>query len=207
MEHILIVYAITLCAIVLFARGDLVPTDLTALLILLMLVMTGVLSIEEGLSGFSHPGTISVAAMLVLSEAVNRTGALDALTRHLKALPFEGETAAAVVLLLAAGVVSMFVSNTATALIFIPLVLTLARTKLLATSRLMLPMSYAIILAGTCTLIGSSTNIVVSEMGQRDYGLAPLGMFEITRLGLLAFGAGFLWEKRSPTRGWRSATT
>jgi di/tricarboxylate transporter len=193
MEHILIVYAITLCAIVLFARGDLISTDLTALLVLLMLVMTGVLSIEEGLSGFSHPGTISVAAMLVLSEAVNRTGALDALTRHLKALPFESEAAAAVVVLLAAGVVSMFVSNTATALIFIPLVLSLARTKQLAASRLLLPMAYAIILAGTCTLIASSTNIVVSEMGQRDYGLAPLGMFEITRLGLLAFGAGFLY--------------
>ena len=188
----LIVSAILLVALVLFVT-ELVPIDLTALLVVGLLILTGVLTPAEGFSGFSHPAPVTVAAMLVLSAGLIRTGAVAKLGQKVSALGGSSEVSQLAVIFPVIALLSAFISNTAAVAMFIPLVLNIAREKNLSPSKMLLPLSYAAILGGACTYIGTSTNIIVGTI-YAEGGHPPLQMFEFSGLGmvLLVLGAVYM---------------
>jgi di/tricarboxylate transporter len=145
----------------------------------------------EAISGFSNPATVAVAAMFVLSAGLNRTGALAALgqmlIRHSR-----GEMSLLVLVMLGAALVSPFINNTAAVAVFLPLVAAAAAARNVSSSRLLIPLSFASQFGGVCTLIGTSTNLLVSSIAEDAVGRG-FSMFEFTKLGLIMVAAGFIY--------------
>ncbi len=189
--HVGIVLATLIGAIYAFVREKFSP-DVTALLVLLVLVISGVLTPAEGFGGFSHPATISVAAVLVLSASLERTGVFAILARRVLAHLGRSETLFCAVLMLAVGTISAFINNTAAVAVFLPIVLETCKRTGARPGRLLLPLSYASMFGGMCTLIGTSTNIVVHEYA-RSVGLPGFTMFELARIGLPLSLLGFVY--------------
>ncbi len=186
-----ITIAVLIAAVYLWVTEKL-PIEAVALLAMLTLVVTRVLTVEEGLGGFSNPATAAIAAMFILSAGLFRTGALTAVGRLLRAVGRRSLFLLVVSLMIAIGAISAFINNTAAVALLLPMVIATANDLKASPSRLLMPLSYASMFGGMCTLIGTSTNILASSIGE-SYGLAPLGMFEFTRLGLTFFGAGLLY--------------
>lgn len=166
--------------------------DLTALLALLALLLTGVLTPYEAFSGFSHPATISVAAVLVLSAAVERTGALTFIARRLLTPLGKSETLLTVMIMLVISALSAFVNNTAAVAVFIPVVMEVCRRTGVSPGRVLMPMSHAATFGGMCTLIGTSTNLVAHEYALSQ-GLPGFSMFELGKVGLPMLAAGYAY--------------
>ncbi len=184
------VLIIVLAAVVLFATEHF-SVDVVALLILGALLITGLVTPAEGISGFSNPATVTVAAMFVLSSGLNRTGALAALGQ---ALIRHGESQTMLLLLVMTGValVSPFINNTAAVAVFLPLVAGAAASRNISSSLLLIPLSFASQFGGVCTLIGTSTNLLVSSIAA-GAGVGAFGMFEFTKLGLIMVAAGLVY--------------
>jgi di/tricarboxylate transporter len=170
-----------------------VPVDLTAIGLMVALAGTGILTPAETVAGFASPAVLTVAAMFIVSQGLIRTGAVGFIGQRVIDLS-RGKTALAMLMvLLIVALSSAFINNTPVVVLFIPIVLSLSCELGFSPSKFLIPISYASILAGTCTLIGTSTNIIVSDLSAR-HGYGPLGMFELTTLGLpiAMAGIGFL---------------
>ena len=174
-----------------FVSERLAP-DVTALLALLTLLLTGVLTPYEAFSGFSHPATISVAAVLVLSAGVERTGALTYIARRLLTPMGNSELTLTIVIMVIISSISAFVNNTAAVAVFIPVVIEVCRRTNASPSRVLMPMSHAATFGGMCTLIGTSTNLVAHEFA-RSNGLRGFSMFELGKVGFPMLIAGFVY--------------
>jgi di/tricarboxylate transporter len=210
MLETLIVSAILLLAVVLFV-AELVPIDLTALLVVGLLILTGVLTPAEGFSGFSHPAPVTVAAMMVLSAGLLRTGAVAKLGQKVSAMGGSSEFSQLAVIFPVVALMSAFISNTAAVAMFIPLVLNIAREKHLSPSKMLLPLSYAAILGGACTYIGTSTNIIVGTIYAAG-GRPALQMFEFSGLGMVLLGLGAVYmlaigQRKLPSRPTEASLT
>jgi di/tricarboxylate transporter len=149
-----------------------------------LLLVTGILGTEETLAVFSNSAPIVIGCMFVLSAALERTGAIDALARFFLQMAGKSELRALAALAALALPLSAFVNNTPVVVVFMPVVLALARNTDLKASRMLIPLSYFSILGGTCTLIGTSTNLLVDGV-IRHYGRPAFGIFEITPLGII----------------------
>ena len=189
--EILFIFALIGLAVVLFV-WERVSFDVTAVILLSALLLTGILTPEEGFSGFSNPATITIGAMFVLSEGLYRTGALNGVGDYFGRLGAQSPRRAVFIMMAIVAVLSMFINNTAVVAIFIPIIMGVAAERSLSASRLLMPLSFASMLGGVCTLIGTSTNILVSSIAT-DYGLEPFGMFEFAPLGLVLLVCGFAY--------------
>jgi di/tricarboxylate transporter len=169
-------------AVVLFAT-EVVSVDVAALLLALGLYFSGLIEADAIAQGFANEVILFLGSLFVVTEGLGRTGALLGLENRLLGLARNRPGVLLVVLLLGVGVMSAFLSNTATVGATLPLVLGLSRRLEVAPSKLLLPVAFASILGGTCTLIGTSTNIVVSGLLPR-YGQEPLGLFELAPVGV-----------------------
>lgn len=187
----LIVLAVALVALVLFITEH-IGIDLIALLILVALVLTGVITPRQGLAGFSDPATLTVAFMFVLSAALLRTGLLVVLAPRLSIQLRRSELRGMLFLVVGVAGFSAFLNNTPIVAIFIPIVVQAARSAGISPSRLLMPLSFATVMGGTTTLIGTSTNILVSGIAA-DHGLAPISLFEQTPLGLVLLITGLAY--------------
>ncbi len=189
--EILLVFLILLGTIVLFALEKM-PVDLAAIIVMVALIATGILTPMEAVSGFSNPATITVGAMFIISAALNKTGALlfigNLSTRMFK----YGFWLALIVTMCVIAIISAFINNTPVVAVFIPILLNAAKKNNISPSKLLMPLSFASIFGGVCTLIGTSTNILVSSI-VAEHGLRPLGMFEFTTLGIVFFSLGTLY--------------
>ncbi|MFZ2644582.1 MAG: SLC13 family permease [Verrucomicrobiia bacterium] len=188
--EITLILVILLGTLVLFA-SEKFSFDLVAMIVLGTLLVLGLVTPEEGISGFSNPATITVGAVFVLSAGLQKTGAVRAVGRMFVRLArFQFVLLIAIMLTMAC--VSAFINNTAAVAVFLPLVLAVAARRKLSASKLLIPLSFASQFGGVCTLIGSSTNLLVSSISERA-GQGAFDMFEMGRLGLILVSAGTVY--------------
>ncbi len=187
----IITIIVILGAIVLFAT-EIISIDLVALLVMVTLILFGVVTPQEGIEGFSNKATITVAFMFVLSAALLKTGALQFLTYRLSNLFRTNFALGIALMMIVVAVISAFINNTPVVAIFIPVVIQIARASGQSPTKMLIPLSFATIFGGTCTLIGTSTNILVSGIAEKE-GLQPFSMFDMTPMGLVLLTAGILY--------------
>lgn len=178
-------------ALVLFVT-QVVRIEVTALGLVVALPLLGLLSPEQALTGFSSPATITVAAMLVMSAGLERAGVVDWVVAWMARFTGGGLARLLLVLAVPSVLFSAFVNNTPVVAMMIPVALALARRSGLSPSKVLIPLSYFSILGGTCTLFGTSTNILVDVLW-RDAGGPGFEVFEFSRLGLVFVGVGVLY--------------
>lgn len=186
--EIALVLGLVVSAVILFATEKL-PVDLTAMIIMGAMLLSGIITPQDAIGGFSNPATVTVGAMFILSAALFKTGAINLLGGTLGRLGKFNFWLVLIAMMLMVGLLSAFINNTAAVAIFLPIALGVARDTGVAAGRLLMPISFASMFGGVCTLVGTSTNILVSSIVER-HGLAPIGMFETSALGLIFFAAG-----------------
>ncbi len=160
-----------------------IPVDLTSIGIIVVLATSGILTPTEAIAGFASPAVITVAAMFLISKGMIRTGAVGYISQKVLEYSRGKPTLAIFLILVIVGVASAFINNTPVVVLFIPIILSLSCELGFSPSKFLIPVSYASILAGTCTLIGTSTNIIISDLSAA-HGLGALGMFELSPLGV-----------------------
>jgi di/tricarboxylate transporter len=168
------------------------PMEVTALGMMASVFLLGFVDSRELFSGFSNKAVITIGALFVMGHALIHTGLLDAGAEWLGHRFARRPWLAVAGLLLSVALMSGFLNNTAVVAIFIPMVMSLCRRLQLSASKVLIPLSYASILGGTLTLIGTSTNVLVSSILE-DAGLEPLGMFELGRFGVIILGCGLAY--------------
>lgn len=188
---LIVVIATTVAALVLFI-SEAVRVDLVAVLVMAVLLVSGVLTPAEGFAGFSNEATVTIAALFVLSEAFRRTGALNAAGEHLGKLFEVNEVLALMTMMTGVAVMSAFINNTAVVAVCMPLVISMSRRHGISPTRVLMPLSFAAMFGGLCTVIGTSSNLLVSSL-LTEHGMEPISMFEMTVPGLIFFLVGTLY--------------
>ena len=171
--------------------------ELVAISGLIACVVSGVLSVDFGAENnallvFSHPAPITVACMFILSAALDRTGVIESLGTWFERVAGGSPMRMLVIMLLLVAGLSGFVNNTPVVVVFMPIVLGICRRKDYMASRFLIPLSYAAVVGGTVTIIGTSTNLVATGIA-RDKGMVPFTMFEITPLGITFVVVTFIY--------------
>ena len=186
--EIAFVLGLTVCAVVLFVTEKF-STDVVAILVMMVLLVFRVLTPAEGLAGFANTATVTVGAMFVLSAGMFRSGAVNFVGKALGRLARHSSRLMLFVLMVGVGVLSSFLNNTAAVAILIPVVIVVARRAKTSPSKLLMPLSFASMFGGMCTVLGTSTNILASSIAEQA-GLGAFGMFEFTKLGVIFFAVG-----------------
>lgn len=166
------------------------PVDVVALLVLGSLLVFGVVDPSEALSGFSSPATITVAAMFVLSAGLQRSGILQTLGDLLARVRWSWLMTLVMMALVAFS--SAFINNTAIVAVFLPLVIAAVVSRGRSPSKYLIPLSFAAQFGGVCTLVGTSTNLLVDSLA-RQSGQSGFTLFEFTPLGLWFVAAGMIY--------------
>lgn len=172
--------------------GEWLPVDMTAIVVMVVLMLLGLVTPEEGISGFSNSATITVLAMFVLSAGIARTGALQIVSELL--LKWGGKKISQQIFAMGmiVGPISGVINNTAVLAVFLPIVEDWCRKQGISSSKLLIPLSYATILGGMITVIGTSTNVLASGLSER-LGYGAFSLFAFTKLGLITFTIGLAY--------------
>ena len=186
-----------------------ISVELTALAALLACVITGILSVDRddpsnALRVFSHPAPITVACMFILSASLERTGIIEALGNWFEKIAGDSPVRMLMVMMALVAVLSGFVNNTPVVVVFMPIVLAICRKRDFIASKFLIPLSYAAIVGGTMTIIGTSTNLIAVGIAQKQ-GINNFSMFSITPLGIIFVATTFIYmltigRKLLPTR-------
>ena len=163
--------------------------DLVALLVLVSLVLTGLLSPPEALSGFSNPAVVTVWAVFILSGGLSRSGVAGLVGHQVLRLAGQGEVRLLIVIMLTAAVMSAFMNNVGVAALLLPVVMDITRRLKLSPSKLLMPLAFGALLGGLTTLIGTPPNLLVSD-ALRDYGLRAFRLFDYAPVGSAVMLAG-----------------
>jgi di/tricarboxylate transporter len=169
-----------------------IPMEVTALLTLGAVALTGLVKPVEALFGFSSPAVVTVWAVFILSGGLIRTGVANIIGQLVLKMAGRKETTMIIVIMTSAGVMSAVMNNVAVAAMMMPIVMDVARHTGTPPSRLLMPLAYGSLLGGLTTQIGTPPNILVS-VALRDAGLKPFGFFDFTPVGLAVMGAGILF--------------
>ncbi|WP_338732314.1 SLC13 family permease [Mangrovimonas cancribranchiae] len=189
--ELIITLSIIIFGVILFVR-DYFTIDTTSIIIMALFIVTGVLSPEEGFSGFNHPATITLGCIFVISGGIFNSGILDGLSYRIIKLAKTNYTVALIVFCSISSLFSAFINDTAVVALLLPIALTVCRETTIKPSMLLIPISFAALFGGTCTLIGTSTNILVSSYATK-YNVAEFGMFEFSAAALCLLVIGFLY--------------
>jgi di/tricarboxylate transporter len=187
----IVVVSIILAATLFLLISEWLSIDVTAIGIMVALMMTGILTPAQAVAGFANPAVITVGAMFLISQGMIRTGVVGFIGQRVMQLTRGRVWLTLPVVLSIVAVASAFINNTPVVVIFIPVILSMSCRLGDSASKYLIPISYASILAGTCTLIGTSTNIIVSDLSA-GYGYGALSMFELARVGLPLAAAGMV---------------
>lgn len=189
-----VVFGVIVVAVVLFA-SEMFPPDITAIGILVTLALlepvTGVGTVDA-IAGFASPATITILAMYILSEGINQSGVVDRVGDGISRLTVGNPRRLLLATVGSTGISAGLMNNTPVVAVFIPMVTRLADRAGLSPSKLLLPLSYAAMLGGTLTLIGTATNLLASDLS-RDLLDHPIGMFEFTPLGIVVLLVGIVY--------------
>lgn len=166
--------------------------DTTSILIMTLFIVTGILAPEEGFRGFNHPATITIGCMFVLSAGIFKTGLLNGVSRLLIKVGKKSYVLALVAIVIISGGLSAFINDTAVVALLMPVVVEMAKRTGMAPSKLLMPLSFGALLGGVCTLIGTSTNILVSGIAQQ-HDIEPFGMFEFSGAAIWLMLAGIAY--------------
>ena len=169
-----------------------IAIDITSLIAMALLMLTGVLTTKEGIAGFSNDATVPILFLFLLSAGLEKTGAVNLVGKAMIKYIGKNQKMAFVAVILVCGLISAFLNNTAVVIIFMPIVFKIAKFTNQSPSKLLMPLSFAAIMGGTLTLIGTSTNLVVNGVVV-EHGYEPFGMFEVTPTGLILFITFFLY--------------
>jgi di/tricarboxylate transporter len=171
------------------------PIGIIALAVPVMLVVLNLwtkVSTDQALSGFSNKATVTVMAMFVLSRGIQNSGAVQLLGNKIEDLTGNNEKKQVGAITVFTGIIASVINNTPVVAAFVPMVTNLARRTKVSPSKLLIPLSYASMLGGTITLLGTSTNILASQVSARLIN-HPFGMFEFTKLGIIVFVVGLIY--------------
>lgn len=186
-----LVLVILIGAIILFVT-ELIRLDVVALGVVVLLMVTGILTTEEALAGFSNSAVLTIAALFIVGGAVMQTGLASIIGRRILAVAGSDERRLIVVLMGAVALLSSFMSDSGTVAVLLPATIILARSADLPPSRLLMPLAFGALLGGVSTLIGTPPNIIVSDL-LRSEGLAPFSFFSFTPMGVLLAVTGILF--------------
>lgn len=189
--EIIVVFSILAVAVVLFVTESM-RHDLIGLLVMVVLGLTRVLGPNDLLHGFSNRAVVTIGAMFVLSAALTRTGTVAALGGRLAGYSQGSPTRFLVYSLVVVCLMSAFINNTPVVVVFIPAVLTVCAKMGVSPSKFLMPISFASMLGGSCTLIGTSSNILVSSISE-DAGYGAIGMFEFSGVGIVIVAVGMVY--------------
>ena len=172
---------------------ELFSIDVTALILLSILFLLGYLTPEEAVSGFANPAVLTIAFLFILSRALQKTGLLEYLVVRINRIANRSKILGRTVYLFTISIASAVVNNTAIVAIFMPVTIRLAHKYKLSPSKMLIPLSYAAILGGTLTLVGTSTNLLVNSVYEVSGDVEPMGMFEFARYGSILLVVGLLY--------------
>ena len=209
--EIIFLGVIILIALVLFI-SELFPIDVTALLVLGLLLILGLVSPAESLAGFSNPAVMTIACLFVMSYALQKSHILEYVIISVNKLIDKSRVIGMIAYLFCIGIASAVVNNTAIVAIFMPVTIRLADKYKISPSKVLIPLSYAAILGGTLTLVGTSTNLIVNSiLVDTSGGTVSLGMLEFAKFGIIKFVIGLVYiftigYKLLPTRVAKSSS-
>ncbi|MEP7148364.1 MAG: SLC13 family permease [Acidobacteriota bacterium] len=210
MSPIIITLLLLGLAIVLFATEKL-PVDVVGIILVIALVLTQVLTVQEGVAGFGNDVIITIGGLFILVGGLIKTGLVDLIGRRMHRIAGGNEFFLTAMIMVAAGLSASVLKNTTTTAMFLPVIIGLAAKAKIAPSKLLMPLAFGAILGGSCTLIGTSTNLAVSGAIVR-YGQEPFSMFELTAVGVVTFASGLLYmmlvgRRMLPNRGGEDSFT
>ena len=204
MTPVIITLVLLVLAIVLFATEKL-PVDVIGIILVIALVLTQVLTVQEAVAGFGNDVVITIGGLFLLVGGLIRTGIVDVIGRRMHKLAGDNIFVLTALIMTTAAISASVLKNTTTTAMFLPVIIGLAAKAKIAPSKLLMPLAFGAILGGSCTLIGTSTNLAVSGAIVR-YGQAPFSMFELTTVGVITFAVGmgymlFFGRLMLPNRG------
>ncbi|WP_346289979.1 SLC13 family permease [Sphaerothrix gracilis] len=182
---------ITIAALACFVF-EWLPADITALSVMVLLMLLGLVTPEEGIAGFSNSATITVMAMFVLSAGISRTGALQQASSWI--IRWGGKQPSQQILAMGAiaGPISGVINNTAVVSVFLPIIEDLCRQQRISVSKLLMPLSFATILGGMMTVVGTSTSVLASGLSDK-LGYGEFSLFQFTAMGAIIFVVGLAY--------------
>ena len=195
---LVILLAIVTLTVLAFAL-EWAPIDVVALGCLAALLLFDLVSADEAISGFSNPAVITVMMMFVLSSSLMHSGIVTRIGHWITEVTGTSRWGASLLLLVTTGVLSAFINNTAAVSVFIPVAIHLAKHFRFSPSKILMPLSWVAIFGGTCTLIGTSTNLLVSALAP-EHGIEPFRVFEFMRLGMVFLLVGLAYTIVFPLR-------
>lgn len=210
MSPIAITLILLLVAVILFATEK-IPVDVVGIILVIGLVVTQVLTVQDAVAGFGNDIIITIAGLFILTGGLVKTGIVDSIGRRLFRIAGNNEFLLLFLVMLVGTVSSTFMNNTTAAAMLIPFVLGLAERAKIPPSKLLMPLAFGTILGGSCLLIGTSTNLAVSG-AMKNFGLEPYTMFELTPVGVIVALLGILYmlfigRKILPARGGEESLT
>jgi di/tricarboxylate transporter len=208
--EIAITLGFLLVALILFGTEKL-PVDVVGIILVIGLVLTNVLNVNEALAGFGDNVIVTIAGLFILTGGLIKTGLVDLIGRRLYRIAGNNEFVLTALIMFVAAASASVLKNTTTTAMFLPVVIGLSERAKIPPSKLLMPLAFGAILGGSCTLIGTSTNLAVSGAMTR-YGMAPYSMFELTTVGFLTFAVGMLYmlfigRRMLPARGGEGSFT
>jgi di/tricarboxylate transporter len=191
MDKIILTLGVVVVALIAFVF-EWLPIDITAIVVAIVLVVLGLVTPDEGIAGFGNSATITVMAMFILSAAITRTGVINKVRDLL--LRWGGNNPTQQILVMGAivGPITAFINNTAVVAIFLPIVEDWCKKQKISPSKLLIPLSYATVLGGMITVIGTSTNVLASGISKK-LGYGEFSLFQFTGLGVITFLVGLLY--------------
>jgi di/tricarboxylate transporter len=188
----LILLGILVVAVLLFVSERL-RVDLIAMLVLIALTLTGLVTIDEAFSGFASPAVITVWSVYIVSGGLFRSGVADILARFMLRLAGRSYLRILIVIMLTVGAMSSFMNNIGAVAILLPAVVSVARQIKVSPSKLLIPMAFTSLLGGKMTLIGTPPNILATSIMETYGGLEPFNFFDFTPMGAIVLVTGVLY--------------
>ena len=193
-EPDLIQFLIIISLMIISFTFEIVPMEVTALGAVGLLLVFNIISVDEAIAGFGNKAVITIGAIFIISKALVKTGFLEVLSNYLYKMGGNNKWLTFTIFFITTSIISGFLNNTAAVAIFIPLAFKLCQKFHISPTKILLPLSYAAIFGGTLTLIGTSTNLIVNSFLENNTDIQPFKMFEFTKLGLIFFVVGTVYN-------------